>query len=208
MPELSSSLPSPIPLLQRRGNSFIKWIGRAYLRLGGWRVQGQFPSDPKCVLIVAPHTSNWDFLLGIAFMFAVDLRVSFLGKHTIFKPPFKKFLMGLGGIPVDRRESHGVVGQCVDAFEREPALWLAIAPEGTRKGPSQWKSGFYQIALGAGVPILPVAFDFGNHVVVLMSMFRPSGRVEEDLRSLQALFAQVKGCRERPPATPGTPSGP
>ena len=206
MAEIPMTLPCPPPPLQRKGNRVLKWLGLAYLRLSGWRVSGQFPADPKCVLIVAPHTSNWDFVLGVAFMFAVDLRVSFLGKHTIFKPPFKKFLTGIGGIPVDRRASHGIVGQCVEAFQRESALLLALAPEGTRKGPSRWKTGFYQIALGAGVPIFPVAFDFEHLLIRLMPVFQPTGKVEEDLKELKALFSTIKGCRMRPPDSPEEPS--
>ena len=161
MGQVPVEYPQPLPELRKVRNSFLRAFGRTYLRLTGWKVAGQFPVEPKCVLIVAPHTSNWDFNLGVAFLLAVDLRASWLGKHTIFKPPFMKFLKSIGGIPVDRRESRGMVAQCVSAFQEEPAMMLALAPEGTRKGPSKWKSGFYQIAVGAGVPIFPVAFDFG-----------------------------------------------
>jgi 1-acyl-sn-glycerol-3-phosphate acyltransferase len=206
MSNISKKYPCPPPALQRKGSWILKWLGLTYLRLTGWQATGQFPTDPKCVLIVAPHTSNWDFVLGVAFMFAVDLRVSFLGKHTIFKPPFKKFLTGIGGIPVDRRESHGVVGQCVAAFQRESTLLLALAPEGTRKGPSKWKSGFYQIALGAGVPIFPVAFDAEHHCIRLMPLFQPTGKVDEDMKELKALFLDVKGFRARPSEAPERPT--
>jgi 1-acyl-sn-glycerol-3-phosphate acyltransferase len=173
-------------------------LGRAYLRLSGWRIEGTFPADPKCVLIVAPHTSNWDFPLGVAVVFAVELRVSWLGKHSMFRTPFKGFLRWLGGIPVNRSASHGVVRECVRAFDAAPALLLALAPEGTRKGVSQWKSGFYLIASHAGVPILPVGFDFREHVVRLMPLFHPSGNLELDLPRIQALFSNVHGLRKRP----------
>ena len=173
-------------------------LGRAYLRLAGWRIEGTFPAGPKYVVIVAPHTSNWDFPLGVAVVFAVELRVSWLGKHSLFRTPFKKSLRWLGGIPVNRSASHGVVGACVKAFEAAPALMLAVAPEGTRKGVSQWKSGFYRIASQAGVPIMPVGFDYREHVVRLMPLFQPSGNLEQDLPLIQAMFSQVHGCRERP----------
>jgi 1-acyl-sn-glycerol-3-phosphate acyltransferase len=150
------------------------------------------------VAIVAPHTSNWDFPLGVAVIFAIDLRVSWLGKHSLFSPLFKGFFQWLGGIPVDRRASHGVVGACVKAFEIAPALLLALAPEGTRKGVSRWKSGFYSIAAGAGVPILPVAFDYRDHVVRLMPLYRPSGDLERDLPQIQTLFSHAQGLKERP----------
>ena len=173
-------------------------LGRAYLRLAGWRIEGVFPADPKYVIVVAPHTSNWDFPLGVAVVFAIEIRASWLGKHSLFIPPFKKCLRWLGGIPVNRSASHGVVGACVKAFESVPALMLAVAPEGTRKGVSQWKTGFYRIASQAGVPILPVGFDYREHVVRLMPLFQPSGNLEQDLPLIQAMFTNVHGCRERP----------
>ncbi len=175
-----------------------KAIGRTYLRLSGWRIEGCFPADPKYVVIVAPHTSNWDFTLGVAVVFAVELRVSWLGKHSIFRPPFRTFLRWMGGIPVDRSASHGVVGECVRALEEVPALMLALAPEGTRKGVSQWKTGFYLIASKAGVPIMPVGFDYHEHVVRLKPLFHPSGNLDQDLPLIQALFSDVHGLRKRP----------
>ncbi|MFZ1375067.1 MAG: lysophospholipid acyltransferase family protein [Geothrix sp.] len=173
-------------------------LGRSYLELAGWRIEGAFPADPKYVLIVAPHTSNWDFLVGVAVAFAVELRASWLGKHSLFRAPFASFLRWLGGIPVNRSASHGMVGACVHAFESAPTLMLALAPEGTRKGVSQWKSGFYRIAVAAQVPILPVGFDYREHVVRLMPLFHPSGDLDQDLPLIQALFEQVHGLRERP----------
>ena len=192
----------PAALHQSRGWMW-QALGRAYLRLAGWRIEGTFPADPKFVAIVAPHTSNWDFPLGVAVFFAVELRVSWLAKHTMFIPPFKKCLRWLGGIPVNRSASHGVVGECVRAFAAVPALMLALTPEGTRKGVSQWKSGFYLIAAKAGVPILPVGFDYRERVVRLMPLFQPSGNLEQDLPLIQALFRHVHGHRERP--TKATP---
>lgn len=197
LPHPAEYLVPPPAFHQARG-----WIwralGRAYLRLAGWRIEGTFPADPKYVVIVAPHTSNWDFMLGVAVVFALELRVSWLGKHALFKAPFKSFLRWLGGIPVNRSASHGVVGECVKAFEAAPALMLALAPEGTRKGVSQWKSGFYLIALKAGVPIVPVGFDYREHVVRLMPLFTPSGNLELDLPLIQAMFHDVHGHSERP----------
>ena len=173
-------------------------MGRAYLRFSGWRIEGTFPADSKYVVIVAPHTSNWDFMLGVAIVFALELRVSWLGKHALFKAPFTSFLRWMGGIPVNRNASHGVVGECVRAFDATPALMLALAPEGTRKGVSQWKSGFYLIALKAGVPIMPVGFDYREHVVRLKPLFTPSGNLELDLPLIQAMFGDVHGHSERP----------
>jgi 1-acyl-sn-glycerol-3-phosphate acyltransferase len=173
-------------------------LGRIYLRRLGWRIEGAWPEVSKYVAIVAPHTSNWDFPLGLAVAFAVELRVSWLGKHTLFRPPFKACLTWLGGIPVNRSAAHGVVGDCVKAFKAATALMLVVTPEGTRKGVSRWKSGFYHIATHAGVPIMPIGFDFREQVVHLMPLFQPSGNLEQDLPLIQARFNQMHGCRERP----------
>ena len=172
-------------------------MGKLYLRWGGWRFEGTFPEVPKCVIIVAPHTSNWDFSLGLAVIFALELRASWLGKHTIFIAPFKGILRWLGGIPVNRAASHGVVGECVKAFQAAPTLFLTVAPEGTRKGVSQWKTGFYVIASKAAVPILPVTFDFGRKVIRLMPLFQPSGDLDADLPVIQGLFTGSRGLKDR-----------
>jgi 1-acyl-sn-glycerol-3-phosphate acyltransferase len=187
----------PAGLHQGRG-WLLKALGRSYLRWLGWRIEGAWPEVPKYVAIVAPHTSNWDFPLGLAVAFAVELRVSWLGKHTLFRPPFKAGLTWLGGIPVNRNAAHGVVGDCVKAFKAAPALMLVVTPEGTRKGVSRWKSGFYFMATQAGVPIMPIGFDFREQVVHLMPLFWPSGNLEQDLPLIQACFNQMHGCRERP----------
>lgn len=199
MPQ-NPAFPLPLPALRVNRGPLFRMLGQAYLRGAGWRFEGAFPDVPKCVFIVAPHTSNWDFSLGLAVVFGIEMRASWLGKHTIFIPPFRSLLRWLGGIPVNRAASHGVVGECVRAFEASDALYLAIAPEGTRKGVSQWKTGFYFIAVKAGVPILPVAFDFGAHVIRLMPVFQPTGNLEADLPVLQALFDGAQGRRDRPQA--------
>ena len=194
----TTDLPLPLAALRHARGPLLRMLGKVYLRGAGWRFEGAFPTVPKCVIIVAPHTSNWDFSLGLAVVFGLELRASWLGKHTIFMPPFRRLLKWLGGIPVNRAASHGVVGECVRAFEASDALYLAVAPEGTRKGVSQWKTGFYFIALKAGVPIMPVAFDFGTHVVRLMPVFHPTGDMEADLAVLQACYDGSQGNRERP----------
>ena len=197
MPHAAQYPNPPAALHQARGWVW-RALGRTYLWLSGWRIEGAFPDVPKYVAVVAPHTSNWDFPLGVAVVCAVELRVSWLGKHSLFRPPFKGCLRWLGGIPVNRSASHGVVEACVKAFEAAPALMLALAPEGTRKGVSQWKSGFHRIATQAGVPIMPVGFDYREHVVRLMPLFQPSGNLEQDLPLIQAMFSQVHGYRKRP----------
>lgn len=197
---LLDHLTPPAALHLSRGR-LVRALGRAYLRLGRWRIEGAFPTEPKFVAIVAPHTSNWDFFLGLAILFALEFRASWLGKHTLFRGPIRGLLLRLGGIPVDRGTSRGVVEACVAAFEAVPALLLALAPEGTRKGAQRWRTGFYQIASAARVPILPVGFDFRDRVIHLMPLFHPTGDQARDLPLIQALFRDVRGLRARPTPT-------
>ena len=200
MPSLDAFMP-PDELRALRGRA-VRAVGRTYLRLAGWRIAGAFPAVPKFVTIVAPHTSNWDFPLGLATMFALDFKSSWLGKHTLFKGPFDGIFRRLGGIPVDRRANFGVVEACVKAFEAAPALMLSLAPEGTRKGAARWRTGFYQIAHAAQVPILPVGFDFREKVIHLMPLFQPCGDLERDLPLIQALFRDIHGLKSRPAPGP------
>jgi 1-acyl-sn-glycerol-3-phosphate acyltransferase len=145
-----------IPL---RGNAVTRALGHAALRLLGWRVEGEVPNLPKFVVAVAPHTSNWDFVVGVAAMFALDLRIAFLGKHTLFRWPFGRLMRWMGGIPVDRASPHGVVNQSIDAFMRVERRILAIAPVGTRRLVAHFMSGFLLFARGANVPVVLASLD-------------------------------------------------
>ena len=188
------SLGDQIPL---RGNVLARRFGRTAVRMLGWRVEGDFPNLPKFVVAVAPHTSNWDFVVGIAVMFALDLRIAFLGKHTLFRWPFGALMRWMGGIPVDRASPHGVVGASVAAFSRMDRRILAIAPEGTRRQVKQFKSGFLQIARGAGVPVVLASLDYAARCVRLGPWFEPGEDIEADRRRTEAFFASVRGKRAR-----------
>ena len=194
MPQPKEHLIAPSALRQRRGWVW-RTIGRTYLRLAGWRIEGAFPAEPKFVTVVAPHTSNWDFVLGVAVVFALELRVSWLGKHSLFETPLKRFFLWLGGIPVDRQAAHGVVDACVKAFGEAPARLLALAPEGTRKGVSQWKSGFYRLAVEAKVPIGLAFIDWRARVVGLVTYLAPTGDEATDLARIRAEYAGKTGKR-------------
>lgn len=183
------------PSLPRRGNAFSRWLGRTLLALGGWRIEGEVPDRPKLVAIVAPHTSNWDFVLGIAAVFALGLRVRFLGKHTLFRPPLGWLMRWLGGTPVVRETPQGAVADAADMIRREERVLLGIAPEGTRTRGTPWRSGFYNIALAAQVPILPVAFDGAARAVRLFPPLEPGGDYAADLARLQAHYEGVRGLR-------------
>jgi 1-acyl-sn-glycerol-3-phosphate acyltransferase len=161
----------------------------------GWNIEGDFPARPKMVAIVAPHTSNWDFIVGILAVFAIGIRVRFLAKHTLFEAPLGWLMRWCGGMPVNREAPHGLVPQVVEAFEQAPSVFLAITPAGTRSSTKPWKSGFYHIAVAARVPILPVIFDGPKRAIRFLPAFEPSGDYEADLPKLLALYAGVRGIR-------------
>jgi len=183
--------------LPRRGNAALAACGRLLLRVLGWRIEGGIPDLPKLVIAVAPHTSNWDFVIGIAAMFALDLRLSFLGKHTLFRGPFDRWLRWIGGIAVDRASPHGVVAECVRAFAASDRRVLALAPQGTRKGTGRFRSGFLHIARGAGVPVLLAALDYESRCVRLGPLLQPTADLEAELARIEAHFAPVRGKRPR-----------
>jgi 1-acyl-sn-glycerol-3-phosphate acyltransferase len=181
--------------LPRRGNAFSSAVSRAVLGACGWTIEGDFPSRPKMVAIVAPHTSNWDFIIGILAVFAIGIRVRFLGKHTLFKGPLGGFMRWCGGMPVNREVPQGLVPQAVAAIEKAPAVVLAITPTGTRSSTKPWRSGFYHIAVAARVPILPVIFDGARRAIRFLPAFEPSGDYAADLPRLQAFYAGVRGIK-------------
>lgn len=188
------ALPERVP---RRNSAFWPAIGRAILGFYGWNVEGEVPNLPKFVVAVAPHTSNWDFVIGAAVMFALDLKITFLGKHSIFVWPFSRILRWMGGIPVDRASPHGVVGESIRAFSECDSRILAIAPEGTRKPVAHFKDGFLHIARGAGVPVVLAALDYGNKCVRFGPMIEPGADVQAERERIEAHFATIKGKRPR-----------
>jgi len=192
---------SPLPALgaqvPHRGNPAARAFGRASLALMGWRVEGELPNLPKFVIAVAPHTSNWDFVVGVATMFALDLKISFLGKHTLFRAPFDTVMRWMGGIPVDRSSPHGVVAESIAAFEREGRCVLAIAPEGTRSRVARFRTGFLHIARGARVPVLLAALDYGERCVRFGPVLVPGEDVEVDRARIEAHFAPIRGRKPR-----------
>jgi 1-acyl-sn-glycerol-3-phosphate acyltransferase len=192
-----TALPPLGEALPRRGSALLRATGRGLLRLLGWRVEGEIPDIPKLVIAVAPHTSNWDFVIGAAAMFALDLRLSFLGKHTLFRGPFGAMFRWMGGIPVDRSSPQGVVAESVRAFATCERRVLALAPQGTRKGSGRFRTGFLHIARGAGVPVLLVALDYGARCVRLGPLVQTTAHVEADLARIEAHFATVRGRHAR-----------
>ncbi len=176
----------------RRGGWLSPAIGKTVLRLAGWRVTGQLPNIRKVMAAVAPHTSNWDFVVGVAVMWALDLRLSFFGKHTLFNGPFGAWMRWIGGIPVDRSAAQGLVGAAVQAYRDHDSIWFAVAPEGTRKKVEHFKSGFMHIATQANVPVMMVSIDLVDRVVHFGEVIQPSGDVAADVARIEAYFAPLK----------------
>ncbi|WP_105189397.1 1-acyl-sn-glycerol-3-phosphate acyltransferase [Pseudoalteromonas sp. T1lg48] len=183
MPELK--IPTNIP---RTHSRFGRWLGTKVLNWFGWQVVGAFPEQGKFVAAVAPHTSNWDFVIAIAVKMHLQVRIRFLGKHSIFVWPLAPLLRKWGGIPVDRRSSHGVVAQVKTLFDNSDALILGLAPEGTRKYTPRWKSGFLHIAKAAKVPVVPMALDYSKKQFVIMAPLQVGEDIDATLTRIQALF--------------------
>ena len=163
------------------------------LRLLGWKVEANAPAVDKYVLVGAPHTSNWDFLLALLAMPAMGIRFNWVAKHTLFIQPLGFFLRLLGGIPVDRRASSGFVNKAVELFNKRARLTLTISPEGTRSRTEYWKTGFYQIALQARVPIALGYIDYKKKVLGIGASFRPSGDIEKDFKIVRKFYRDKTG---------------
>ncbi|MEO8101565.1 MAG: lysophospholipid acyltransferase family protein [Betaproteobacteria bacterium] len=177
----------------RRGGGLSRVVGRMLFKLAGWHFEGELPDVPKLVIAVAPHTTNWDFVIGVVVLWSLDIKISFLGKHTLFRGWFGRWMRSIGGIPVDRSHAHGVVGESVAAFSRVDRLVLAIAPEGTRQLDKGFKTGFLHIAHTAKVPVLLAYFDFSRKVVGFGPLLVTSGDVERDMNQILDFYRPIRG---------------
>jgi len=173
-------------------------LTRIIMRLAGWRVDGKLPDLPKFVLIGAPHTSNWDFVLFLGVIFTLRAEARYMAKAELFRFPIGWFFRYCGGYPVDRKKSTGLVEQMVNAINSEDKVILTIAPEGTRHYVSDWKRGFYHIAKGAGIPIVMAQVD-GKHKAVrfLKEPFYPTNDIEADMKAIKGKFEGVLGIKPR-----------
>ncbi len=170
-------------------------FARMLLSLGGWRVCGQPPALEKYIVIFYPHTSNWDFVLGIIGAKALRLRVDFLGKHTLFRGPFGGLFRALGGHPVRRGERENVVAEVTRLIAGRERIALALSPEGTRKWTDHWKSGFYYMALEARVPVVLGYLDASTRTLGVGPVVHLTGERERDLAAIRAFYADKRGIR-------------
>lgn len=172
----------------RRGSPFTRALAHRTLRLLGWRLEGVLPDLPKFLVIVAPHTSNWDFLYCILAMFATGLRLSWLGKHTLFFFPATPILHWLGGEPLDRSAKSGTVETAIGRYNERRQWVLGVSPEGTRKRVEQWKTGFLRIARGADVPIVPISIDYRQRIFRLHPPVPATADLDADLQTMRGYF--------------------
>ena len=178
-------------IVPQRDNRFAKRVGMAILWFFGWKIEGTFPKRSKFVVAVAPHTSNWDFVIAVAAMLALQIKIKFLGKDAIFIWPFKLWLKSIGGIPVERSTHHGVVEQMVSLFNQNDKLVLAIAPEGTRLKTKQWKRGFLHIAHQAKVPVVPLSLDFNKKIIHVYPSVFVQEDIEQALEQFKTIFTNI-----------------
>ena len=190
------SMPNVGAAVPQRHTPLLQAIARFAFAGSGWRVVGEVPNLPQFVAIGAPHASSWDFFLAMLLIFGLGVRVSWLAKHTLFRWPLGGLMRWLGGIAVDRTQRHHVVDQVVNAFATQPKLIVGLMPEGSRKRAGQpvkeWKTGFYYIARGAKVPILPLYLNNSTKQVVFGPLLTPTGDIEADLAQLQKFYTQAK----------------
>lgn len=173
----------------------IQSLVRAAGRAAGWKMEGRLPDIPKYLLIGAPHTSNWDFILFLWAQAELDFSPKWLGKHTIFWGPMGALWRRLGGIPVERGARLNVVDQAIARFNAAKEMVLVMSPEGTRRKTSEWKSGFYHIARGAGVPVVPASLDFPSRTGRIGTPVTLTGDMEADLAPFRAFYAPARGYR-------------
>ena len=181
------------PSIPRRGANWLARLAAYILNKRGWRASGDMINAEKSVLAVAPHTSNWDFFLGLLIVFSLKLDISFLGKHTIFAPPLGWIMRKLGGIPVQRKNPRGLVGQVAGKIKQSRSVLLAIAPEGTRSPVFPWKTGFLRIAEAVSMPVQLIGFDYRHKHIIFGPVISPGDKPEEQMRTIYSFYATVSG---------------
>jgi 1-acyl-sn-glycerol-3-phosphate acyltransferase len=181
------------PVLSR----LLHHLAKSFMRFLGWRVEGKLPDLPKFILVGAPHTSNWDFMLFLGVIFTLQANVRFMGKAELFRSPIGWFFYWCGGVPVDRSKPQGLVEQMVQACEASKKFILVIAPEGTRHYVSEWKMGFYHIAKTAGIPVVMAKVDGKHKTVHVGQVFHPTENMEADIKAIKGFFAGLVGINPR-----------
>jgi 1-acyl-sn-glycerol-3-phosphate acyltransferase len=171
----------------------LQFLARSFLKLFGWDAVQGLPKFKKYVLIGAPHTSNWDFILAMLAALAIGLRFKWMAKNTLFKNPIAPVLKYFGGIPIDRTVRSSVIDRVAEMFNKSERLVIGITPEGTRSKTEFWKSGFYYIALSAKVPICFAYLDYDNKKVGIGDHIIPSGDINTDMQIIRNFYSDMNG---------------
>ena len=171
----------------------VRWLGKFLMKISGWKTIGQLPKDQRVVLIAGPHTSNWDFVLAMSLILSLDVRIHWVGKHSIFKKGFRRLFKKMGGIPVNRVNPQALKTEIYNITERYKGFIIAISPEGTRKKVERLKSGFLRIANETNSRILMVGVDFSNKTIDFGDFFNPSGDMDKDLKFIKDYFGNFTG---------------
>jgi 1-acyl-sn-glycerol-3-phosphate acyltransferase len=171
----------------------LKALSTWLLKAAGWRIEGVRPEPRRYVLIAAPHTSNWDFILMLLFASAFDIKINWMAKHSLFRPPFGGLMKAMGGIPIHRHENRNIVDEMIEAFATESDLVLTVPAEGTRERTEYWKSGFYHIARQAKVAIVPSYLDFGQKRGGFGAPMLPTGDIKADMQYFRDFYQDMQG---------------
>ena len=161
--------------------------------VSGWQIIGKIPNEERVLIIAAPHTSNWDFILGIAALFALNVNIKWLGKHSIFLPGIAWLLKWLGGIPVNRENPSSLIDYVVRTVEKEKGLMIGMAPEGSRKKTNRWKSGFLRIAEQTNSKIVFLSIDAPFKTLKIGEIYTPSGDTDRDIDFVMSYYKQFRG---------------
>ena len=193
-----SNYPIAVPQhLQANRPKFIINISSWVLKIQKWKINGSIPEEKRVVLVIGPHTSNWDFIIGVLVILSLDAKINWLGKHTIFKRGFKSLLTRLGGIPVNRQDPSDLFSRIKVITEKSNGYLIGMAPEGTRKKVLKLKSGFIRIAKQTNSKIMLAGIDFQKKIVNLDKFFTPTGDLNNDLLFVQDYFSRYSGKRQQ-----------
>ena len=183
--------------LRGKRSILLRKIARFGINISGWTIKGIVPDEERIVIIAAPHTSNWDFVLAMLAIFGLNIKLRWLGKHSIFKPGFKNFFKWLGGIPVYRDNPSSLIDNVVKIVKREKSIVIAMTPEGTRKKVKRWKTGFLRIAKQTQSKILLISIDAPTKSIEIGKIFNPTGNSEDDLAFIQKYYSSFRGINHQ-----------
>ena len=179
--------------LRGRRSKLLRKIARFGINISGWSIKGKVPDEERILIIAAPHTSNWDFILAMLAIFGLNIKLRWLGKHSIFKPGFNFFFKWLGGIPVYRDNPSTLIDSVVKIVKKEKSIVIAMTPEGTRKKVKRWKTGFLRIAKQTHSKILLISIDAPTKSIEIGKIFNPTGNSDEDLAFIQKYYSSFRG---------------